>query len=103
MARTATRLAILCALLFTACSKKNADEAPDAGGLSNITISDEDLGFSMELPPDWSMGQVDKSKAPGLIADARRRPPHGKTYLVAPRLVVTADPTEEKDAAAVIA
>src|SRR5262249_14698422 len=55
-----------------------------------------------ELTPDWSIGQVDKNKTPGLLADARRLPPRGRTFLVAPRLVVTADPTDERDAHAVI-
>jgi len=98
MARTVSRLLFL-AIALSACKKSS--EVPDAG-TGMISVGDEDLGFSMELGPDWSMGQVDRAKTPAILADARRVAPRGKTFLVAPRLVVTADPTDERDAHAVI-
>jgi hypothetical protein len=103
MARTGSKqLAfVLLAVVLSSCKSCKKDEAgaADAGALSSI-VTEEELGFTMELTPDWSMGQVDKST--GKLADARRLPPRGRTFMVAPRLVVSAEPTDEKDARAVI-
>lgn len=96
-------LFLLSALLALAsCKACSKDEGAEDAGLASKLIISEELGFSMELTPDWSIGQVDSTKTPTLLGDARRLPPRGRTFLVAPRLVVTADPTEEKDARAVI-
>lgn len=94
---SAALLALLC---FAAC-KKGEEEVADAG-ITKVFIDDAELGFYMDLTPDWRLATIDKTKTPELLGDARRQPVKGRPYLVAPRLVVSADPTDEKDAAAVI-
>jgi hypothetical protein len=100
MARTVFEpLFIAALLLFTAC--KSEQGSADAGATST-EIADPDIGLAMELTPAWVIAPIERAKYPGIVADARRKPNDGRSYLVAPRLLVTADPTDEKDAAAVI-
>lgn len=96
----AVALGVLLAL--ASCKSCSKDDGAEDAGIATPLITSEELGFSMELTPDWSIGQVDKAKSPNILGDARRLPPRGRTFLVAPRLVVSADPTDEKDARAVI-
>jgi hypothetical protein len=86
-------------IFWTGCK---SEEAPPDAGITKVSIEDEELGFSMDLTTDWILAPLDKTKTPSVLGDARRLPIKGRPYLVAPRLVVAADPTDEKDAAAVI-
>jgi hypothetical protein len=73
------------ALCASACKKKS--EAIDAGQKNEI--SDQDLGFHLDLLPNWVLAP---SKDATILGEARRKPNGSKPYLVPPRLVVTALP-----------
>lgn len=111
--RVAVALAAFVALA-PAC-KKTA-EKPDAS-VGPTVIADEDLGFELQLSPEWILARdaaptdagppADAAAAPvhvGLerLAEARRQPPRGRSYLVQPKLVITAEPTTQPDVEAVV-
>jgi hypothetical protein len=103
MARTVfEHHALACLIALTALNACKSEEGPADAGIASTSIDDDELGLQMELTPAWDLAKIDRQKYPMIVADARRKPEHGRPYLVAPRLMVTADPTDEKNAADVI-
>jgi hypothetical protein len=90
--------AIAVALAIAACKKKDrTQEAPPDAGTKH-EIADSDLGFRLELAQGWFPKALDpKQKSESVLAEALRAPLKGHAFFVAPRIVVTSEPTEAKD------
>ncbi len=74
---------------------------PDAGVV--LQIGDPDLGFHLELEKGWFPKALDpKAKADHVLGEALRAPTKGHAYFVAPRIVVTAEPTDARDSDEII-
>lgn len=84
-------LAVGLCLVF-AC-KKDEPEAPPDAGPDPTEVSFPDQGFALTLLPTWIPGEVPKSQTEVKILLDARRAPVGRPYLVAPRLVITVEPT----------
>lgn len=114
--RVLVALAVVVALAgCKGCGKDGA--APDAG-LAPTVLKDDDLGWALTLADPWAppppppkgtavdasvvdAGPVERVGVERL-AEARRLPTQGRTYLVSPKLVVTAAPSVVPDADAAI-
>lgn len=67
------------------------------------SIQDAELQFRFELLPSWIPGPAKPQEGwVTTIAEAHRRPETGRSYVVAPRLVVTAEPARSTDPDALI-
>jgi hypothetical protein len=93
---------LLVAALFAsqgACKKfekKTTEVVPDAGVV--LQIGDADLGFHLELEKGWFPKPIDqKAKSDHVLGEALRAPTKGHAYFVAPRIVVSAEPTDVRD------
>jgi hypothetical protein len=86
------RITLAAAVLLagiTSCKKKS--EAVDAG--TKNEIASYDLGFHLDLLPNWVLDAGDRAKQDEtIVGEAHRRPPGSKPYLVAPRIIVTVLP-----------
>jgi hypothetical protein len=92
------------AVCLAACKKKTEEQQPDAGAVVQA-IEDPDLGFRVEVAPTWTLSaKPADAPAQGVqqLAEAKRSPLEGRTFLVSPRLVITAEPTRATDAESVI-
>lgn len=98
--RRLVSIAVLGALVWTAC-KKSADTAPDAAAGPAI-VEDSELAFQLELAPEWKLEAQPDGGVSWKLAEARRLPPKGRTYLVAPKFVVSTEPSRAPDVDTVI-
>jgi hypothetical protein len=95
--RRGSQVALLASgLLLAACGRSCGDpsggpEVADAGA-QPISFVSADLGVRAELPALWSAAPPGPAASAGsLLLDARRLPDPGRTWLVAPRLAITAE------------
>ncbi|MCK6550970.1 hypothetical protein L6R52_34350 [Myxococcota bacterium] len=114
--RARALLAVAALSWIAGCKGCGKGDAPPDAGIAPTVFRDDDLGYALTLADAWAppppprgagdAGLVDAGAAAHTgverLAEARRLPAQGRTYLVAPKLVVTAAPSTAPDADAAI-
>jgi hypothetical protein len=91
--------ASLALLALFACKKDPpAPEVVDAGFEPPLKLYDKDLGIDLTAPGTWRAGGEARTIGEVKVLLDARRAPVGHPYLVAPRLVITSEPTGAIDA-----
>lgn len=84
--------ALLLVLGASACKKSEPELTPDAGP-EPFHLDEPELGLHLSLSPTWVLGPIKGGNSELRVLVDARRAPVGHPYLVAPRLVITVEPT----------
>ena len=102
------RAALLLSLALLSCKDEAEQAPPDAGTVAPRSIGAKDLGVQVSLPVGWIEDRVESQsssaqagpsvglKEAQTVAQARRVST-GKPFLVAPKVVITVEPTARKN------